>query len=356
MSLTYPPSSDLHIPRPADGAIWDPHTVHTHYFGFSIPEERIGGFTYIRYQPAFNLCGAGVSIHRGTDNHSIMDSAYLDYELTMPWPDVSGSTIKTANGLTVDFLEPGREVLVKYEVPGGRTSFTIRQVAVSPLVARAHVVPGEEHHAPPTGEASGGTEQFMHCSGSLTLAGQDYSIDCFAVRDRSWSQVRSERRSELAAGVWSPMYFGPDLALNLHSYEHPDLDPAWAGSFDIPADKTLHYGYVVRGDEIRKIVEARRNVLEYDPIQFVALHQELDIRDESGEEFHFAGQALSLCPIQSWPNVTTHDLTYEWQDGRGRRSYGVAQEIWSQTYHLAMKERFRPMGIRRPAVSRHGAA
>ena len=27
------------MPRPAEGESWDPHTIHTHYFGFSIPEE-----------------------------------------------------------------------------------------------------------------------------------------------------------------------------------------------------------------------------------------------------------------------------------------------------------------------------
>lgn len=44
---------------------WDPHTIHTHYFGFSIPSAEIGAFLYIRYQPAFPLCQGGVSIFRG---------------------------------------------------------------------------------------------------------------------------------------------------------------------------------------------------------------------------------------------------------------------------------------------------
>jgi hypothetical protein len=35
---TQPPETDLIIPLPGDGQLWDPHTVHTHYFGFCVPE------------------------------------------------------------------------------------------------------------------------------------------------------------------------------------------------------------------------------------------------------------------------------------------------------------------------------
>jgi hypothetical protein len=52
-----PPESDLigTDPTPGAGVTWEPHTVHTHYFGFQVPEARIGAFTYIRCQPYFPL-------------------------------------------------------------------------------------------------------------------------------------------------------------------------------------------------------------------------------------------------------------------------------------------------------------
>jgi hypothetical protein len=68
-----PPSSDLVLPLPGAGETWDPYTVHTHYFGFSVPEARIGAFLYIRYQPAFPLSQGGVCIFRGFDNYSPVD-------------------------------------------------------------------------------------------------------------------------------------------------------------------------------------------------------------------------------------------------------------------------------------------
>jgi hypothetical protein len=56
------------------GKEWDAHTIHTHYFGFSVPEARLGAFLYVRYQPAFPLCQGGVCIFQGSDNVTPLDS------------------------------------------------------------------------------------------------------------------------------------------------------------------------------------------------------------------------------------------------------------------------------------------
>src|SRR5258705_8194181 len=81
---TQPPETDLILPLPATGESWDPHTIHTHYFGFSVPEAALGAFLYVRYQPAFPLAQGGVCIFRGLDNVSPLDMEFLDYEITMP--------------------------------------------------------------------------------------------------------------------------------------------------------------------------------------------------------------------------------------------------------------------------------
>ncbi len=125
----------------------------------------------------------------------------------------------------------------------------------------------------------GGTEQFMRCVGTLRLHGEDFAIDCFAPRDRSWRQVRTERRGAVPTPpvCWTPMYFGPDRIFNQISIEAPDTDPAWAGIYEWPADKpTHHYAWLVEGDETFEIVRVRRNVLEYHPDLFVATVQELE--------------------------------------------------------------------------------
>jgi hypothetical protein len=92
---THSADTDLLLPLPAAGEQWDPHLIHTHYFGFSVPEAVIGVFIYIRYQPAFPLSQGGVCIFQGTDNIECTDIEFLDYEITMPWPTISGNTIIT---------------------------------------------------------------------------------------------------------------------------------------------------------------------------------------------------------------------------------------------------------------------
>lgn len=107
-----------------------------------MPEAAIGAFIYVRYMPAFPLTQGGVCIFQGTDNVEHADMAYLDYEMTMPWPTVDGGTIATANGLTIDFTEPGKTAALRYRAGDGRMSFDLIADAVTPLLARGHVMPG----------------------------------------------------------------------------------------------------------------------------------------------------------------------------------------------------------------------
>ena len=74
---TQSPETDLLIPRPAPGEQWAPHTVHTHYFGFNIPEYAIGTFAYIRYMPALGVCQAGFQAYQGLDaaSHTVRGRA-----------------------------------------------------------------------------------------------------------------------------------------------------------------------------------------------------------------------------------------------------------------------------------------
>ena len=94
--------------------------------GSRSPRPQIGAFLYIRYQPAFPLCQGGVvDLPRAPTTSTPIDIEHLDYEMTMPWPEVDGNTITTANGLRIEFLEPGRVARVTYDSGDGTTSFDV---------------------------------------------------------------------------------------------------------------------------------------------------------------------------------------------------------------------------------------
>jgi hypothetical protein len=336
-SKLHAPETDLIIPLPGPGDAWDPHTIHTHYFGLTVPEAAIGVFVYIRYMPYFPLCQGGILIYQGMDNLATTDMAFHDYEITMPWPEIEGNRITTANGLTVEFPEPGRRAQVRYTSTDGRTRLDVEATAVTPLAARGHVVPGEELH---TSQEAGGTEQFMHYTGELVVHGERHAVDCHMPRDRSWRQVRSESRdANLHPPVtWTPIWFGEDLAFNQVGIEEPDTDPDYAGVYEIPAGApTHHFAWVSVNGEVREITRVRRNVLKTHPQLFAPLKLEIDAEDETGEQYHVRGEAIAFTPIMMWPNISAFDSIYRWQDGQGRVAYGTVQTMHVEAYAHAMK-------------------
>ena len=96
----------------------------------------------------------------------------------MPWPEIDGNTITTANGLVIEFVEPGRVARVSYASADGRNSFDVLATGVTPLLVRGHVMPGEEDHHGDPGRVPGGSEQFMHMTGELVLNGERHAVDC----------------------------------------------------------------------------------------------------------------------------------------------------------------------------------
>jgi hypothetical protein len=325
-----PPESDLIFPLPSEGETWDPCLIHTHYFGFCVPEEQIGALTYIRYQPAFPLCGGGVEFYRGLDNLTLTTVEHIDYELTMPWPRVTGNRVTTQNGLSFEFIEPGKRMHISYAAADGSAAAEIDATAITPLCARGHVLPDEELHS---SQAPGGSEQFMHMTGTLTLAGDTYQVDCNYARDRSWRQVRKESRevSDYPPIAWTPMYFGEHLAFNQIGFEDPSSNPAWADGFDLPEGvRTHNWGWLCRDGELLNIERVRRSVSRLHPIHLAPLAQEIEVTDERGERYLVRGEAIAFAPIPGWHNLTSVETLMRWEDETGAVTHGPAQSFWGQ--------------------------
>jgi hypothetical protein len=335
------PETDLYVPLPGEGESWSPHTTHTHYFGFCVPEAAIGVFLYIRYMPHWPQCHGGVLVFQGTDNVLQTDLAFQDYQITMPWPEIDGNTFTTPNGLRFHFLEPGRRALITYASPDGDCSFEVEANAVTPLVARTHVTPGEASH---TGSHSGGTEQLMHMTGTLVLRGRRHDVDCHYVRDRSWRQIRLERRDAHVHPpiIWTPMYFGQDFGLNQTGFESPDSDPLWAEAFDMPADAPTHHtGWVCRNGEVRHLKHVPVAVTESHPLLSIPLRIRLEIEDEVGDQYAATGEAIAITPMIMWPNVSCYDSVFRWEDGKGRVTHNTVQGLWSERAGHALKAKRR---------------
>jgi hypothetical protein len=333
----HPPETDMIGTDPA-GQAWEPGTVHTHYFGFQVPEAQIGGFTYIRYQPFFPLGQGSVIIFQGVDNVAHLDVAYLDWEMAMPYPRTEGSVITTANGYRVDFLELGRLARISYASKDGGTSFELVQEAITPLIARGAVIPGEdlnESHQP------GGSEQYMHVTGALKLNGEGYDVDCYMPRDRSWRQSRTEARGGRhdPPVAWTPIYFPETgLAFNQVGFEAADSDQSWAGAVSIPEGMpTVHFAWVYEGGELREVTDVRREVQQLHPWVPAPMRQTIRASDAAGHEYRFTGESIAMASIPSWPNAGTYDSVIRWTDEEGHIGHGPGQGIWYQRFQHVIK-------------------
>ncbi|KAI7774742.1 hypothetical protein LA080_007948 [Diaporthe eres] len=259
-----PPEMDLVFPEPGPGESWDPHTIHTHYFGFSIPEHAIGVFIYVRAQPYFKTCLAGVSVFKGMDNLPPLDCEHNNIVNTVPWPTVEGNVIHIANGMIFDFIEPGNKVRLLYNSEDGETRIDVTQTALHPMLPRGYVMAGEEKNTDPTQKPTG-LEQLMRGAGTLMMNGR-------------------ETEDEIVSPPfgWSPISFAPDFFFNQAGFEDPSENPAWLSVFPWPKDRpTTTFAWVVRGKgDVRNVVRVKRKVLAYHPVLGSAIKQEMEVEDD----------------------------------------------------------------------------
>jgi hypothetical protein len=333
---TVPANADLLFPRPEAGKI-PSHLMHSHYFGFNVPEAALGAFIYLRWQPAFNITSGGVCIFQGLNNLRPLDCEHCNFLVTMPYVEVQGNVIE-ANGLRIEFTDPGKSITLKYQSPDGSTRFELLQTALTPMLPRGHVMPGEDRDADPLNQP-GGCEQFVHCTGTVDIDGQSWAIDCTPVRGRSWSQVRTEDEVPFPPVGWSPMYLGPDLCFNQVGYEAHSEVP-WAGIFDVDLSRPGHYfGSILRHGELRQVPEIQRRALKYHPDLYAATEQEILVVDDRGDKYRIHGEAIAMAQLPSWPNNIFVDSVYRWRDDEGRETYGAYQESWYHRYQRHMRKR-----------------
>jgi hypothetical protein len=293
--------------------------------------------------PVFNLCSGGVCLYKGLDNLKGIDVDPCNFLYTMPWPTLSeGNVIETVNGLKVTFLELGKKARVQYESKDGQTHFDITQTAITPLLPRGHVMPHEDKQTDPT-QRPGGSEQYMKCIGDLTLNGQDYKVNCYSVRDRSWRQVRTEDEVDYPPVGWSPICFGEDLVFNQVGYDDTQV---WKPIFEVDPEKPIYYfAWVITDGEVREVVKVNRNVIRYHPELYSVVEQEIDAEDSKGKKYSFHGEAIAVAHLPSWPNGVFIDGVYKWTDKEsGRVTYCTYQEAWWSKYQRFMRGKVSPEG------------
>ncbi|MFN3472512.1 MAG: hypothetical protein ACK4ZW_00565 [Blastomonas sp.] len=291
--------------------------TETWFWNFHVPDANINCFAYCWVHPNLAMCSGGLMIYQG-HKPSHLACELFDYRDYLSMDVVGdGSTIRYPNGLTVTVIEPLTKLRMDFDDPSRDTSFNVVATAVDVPIMRAN-----NHHF----------EQLMHVTGTLRLRGQDHIVDCHAVRDRSWGELRPETNAPVPPYTWVTGAFGADFAFNVGSHDDPARSPDWQGIMDAPP-RIFNDGWVLKDGGQRRIVKSSK-VTRRTGVRHAPVSHEYEFEDASGERYRISGTLVAQTEWGGWSNMTCHLGLVKWE-WDGRTGYGESQEVsWNEYSYL----------------------
>jgi hypothetical protein len=307
LSEIRPEDELLHAP-----AVSGHHSAtETSYYGFSIPEHAINGEIYVWFHPVLQVISASVYIWKGI-KASTLECEYINHYNYLPFPknDIGDYAIDDLN-LAIKVVEPLKRVDITFDDRDRGVSFVLRQDAIMPPAGR----PGGFHFT-----------QAVKTTGSLNLYGEQFTIDGYFSRDRSWGQERRETAQKMPPLSWMVGVFGDDLAFHVMAFDDPARNPEWIEAFpDIPAGGNLLWGYVFDRGELTPLRHAGK--LTHREADGLAPRRiELELIDVKDRQWSITGDVQARMPWQTWQNMNTFFCQTRWEHA-GRIGWGDVQDV-----------------------------
>lgn len=274
--------------------------TETAWFSFHQPERRLGGWFYTMVRPNIGTVAGGAWIWD--------DSAHLPWEvpysanytaLELP-PDQDLDDITLPTGVSIRVIEPCMSYALGYN-DGARLQASLRFDGVMPPEPLTSIGStfGNSHHF----------DQIGKVSGELVLHGETITIDCLAVRDRTWGRRREDRPRQAAyvTGIASAEH-GFLAVTNVEEKRNP-----------------VAYGFLRRGGRTSSLTRGERR-LERDSVNGWITRVELQARDAEGRELLAVGEPVSRIVINRHTFIDINSLM-RW-DINGEISWGEDQDMW----------------------------
>lgn len=306
----YVPADDLLHPV-QNAAVTSYGATETQYLGFSIPEEGITSVNYLWHHPRLKVVTGGCMAWQGIkpvptacelmDMRCYMDDSALKNDLHDYTLD---------NGYRARVIEPGKKFHITYADDARGNAFDVKLTAIMPPA----VIPRGNHF-----------EQMMRAEGELTLRGKRYKVNSYCTRDRSWGEARPEQILPIPALSWMNGIFSDDFAFHCNAIDHPDLNPLWAGKFDISPDKVLMGGWVWRDGELTQVTSVKKKVT-YDRRTMIPTHIELRMTDAKNRVYEAEGEIVNCGHLNVWMNVSAPFCLTRWTCN-GKAGWGESQDM-----------------------------
>ncbi|GGC18801.1 hypothetical protein GCM10011371_03040 [Novosphingobium marinum] len=298
--------------------------TETWFWNFHVPEAGINCFAYCWVHPNLDVVSGGAMIYKGIKPGHLACEVF-DYRDYMGMDVVGdGSRIAYPNGFSVTVEEPLQKLRMQFDDPSRDSSFDLVCDAVDVPIMRAN----NRHF-----------EQLMHVTGSLRLRGEEHRVDCFAVRDRSWGELRPETNAPVPPYTWVTGAFGADFAFNVGSHDDPSRDPEWMGVMDVP-QRIFNDGWVLVGKDQRRIAKSSKLTRRTGDRNAPVSHH-YSFEDDKGDTYDIEGKLIAQMEWGGWSNATCHLGLVEWS-WNGKTGYGESQEVsWNEYSYRMHQDRLR---------------
>lgn len=293
----------------------DHHWVETLLIPFVLPEEGIYGLIYVYVRP-----GLGVMTNQVIICGSLSDNRgdLLHYADNQQLPAIrTFREFTTPLGLSVSFTDAPRDFRVDYvgrdgtefhfDWKGLMEPFDIHNPAHSPQAGRARdihadIEPGQTHRA-------GHFDATGHATGTLTLRGKTYRIDCIERMDHSWGPRDASiiRPTYIASAT-----FGPELFFHM-------ILP-WDPTAERGRQLHLSHGYVCDHGEVFGLTD----VAKIDAQHFgnITVGLQMQVTDTRGKTWDMVASPNVGAPWYGFPSAVTY-LSLMQFFMEGRRGYGI---------------------------------
>ena len=283
----------------------DPTWAETNYFGFFNPEHNLNVGVYGLFRPNLGIVGSTICINSGRAV-TPWEADFCDLRSSLPIPD-SLLDYELLNSLHVRCTNPNQTWLINYDDGEGTTidvtwdalmpAFDIQDPDMDPMCAAAT-------NADDAGKFAWGTaynghfDQTGKVTGTVSVRGKSYDIDCVSTMDHSWGPRPERGKPNMS---WLHAHFSEELAVHA------------IFGFDGTTNGTelwLAHGYVLEKGAVYGLKAGTGRTER--PQERYPESVALDITDSADRTFTLHGRALTTFPWQCWPNMVAFNSLAEW--------------------------------------------
>lgn len=312
--------TEFHSRDPSD-RIW----TETTYLAFNVPEAALHGTLYVMARPNLGVTMSSVVIARGITRRP-HEVEFCDPQIHLPCPK-SYANFTLENGLSVA-ARSLTDWRFGYRHALGGCSFELALRGLhhpyDPLDPRenpAVTAGGGKTPDPRVGDAwsNGHFDLKGHITGTLTLRGREYAVDCYEGMDRSWGP-RNETPNR--ASSYISVNCGEDLSMWLTT----TLGVSEGGQ--VTYDR-VNSGFLVEKGVVTPIVHAEVRATTLD---MLAISDHIVVTDVTGRKLEFFGSAIGTRPMGSLnPSIAAFVSLMRYRCG-DRTGHGGHGKLFGLTY------------------------